>query len=102
MWTCKSCVEYYDPNQQADPIKDPTDSKLIPYTDLLHYPTADAEDLASFEAIHPDKQEGEEGLENRSYEDQRVEHINLHNVTSADAILRGALTSKKKSDDDNV
>jgi hypothetical protein len=38
----------------------------------------------------------EENLETRTQEDKRIQTINLHNVTFADAILAGALSSKKQ------
>lgn len=93
MWTCTQCVEYYDPNLQSDPLKDTTDFKLTPNIDLVHYPTADLDD-SFFEAINLNEKP-EERLENRSYEDQRVQHIRLHNVTFTDAILQNALSAKK-------
>lgn len=43
----------------------------------------------------------EERLENRSYEDQRVQHLSFKNITFADAILKGVLTAKKKPEEDN-
>ena len=41
----------------------------------------------------------EEDLERRTYEEKRVQHIDLHNVTFSDAILKGALSSKKNKND---
>lgn len=55
MWTCAQCVEYYDPNLQADTIKDKEPFKLTPFADLMHYPTVDLDDLPFFEAINPDE-----------------------------------------------
>ena len=99
MWTCTQCVEYYDPNLQSGPLKDTTDFKLTSHTDLMHYPTADLDD-SFFEAINL-IEKPEEGLENRSYEDQRVQHLSFKNITFADAILKGVLTAKKKLEEDN-
>ena len=100
MWTCTQCVEYYDPNLQSDPLKDTTDFKLTPHTDLMHYPTADR-DNSFFEAINLNEKP-EERLENRSFEDQRVQHLNFKNNTFADAILKGALTAKKPEEDNDT
>lgn len=38
----------------------------------------------------------EESLETRTHEDKRIQTINLQNVIFADAILKGALSSKKQ------
>ena len=98
MYTCIQCVEYYDLNTQTTPLKDVTDTQLRPYADLIKYPTADADDIPFFEGIDLSKQQ-EVGLESRVNEDQRIQKMNLHNVTFADAIRAGALTAKKKSED---
>ena len=54
-------------------------------------------DNSFFESIDLSDQENKE----REYTEQRIQKINLHNVTFADAILCGALTSKKRKEDDS-
>jgi hypothetical protein len=101
-YTCRSCVQYYDiTNLQDTPLKDIKDFQLTPYSQLQHYPVFDENDPNTLfvEGIHLDKLEKEEDLATRTYDNGRVQKINLHNVTFTDAILKGALTSKKKDDD---
>lgn len=63
---------------QDSPTKDPTESKLLPYSDLMHYPSAGQDD-SFFEAIDLSDQ----GNEEREYTEQRIQKINLHNITFA-------------------
>lgn len=88
-------------NIQDTPIKDQRDFKLTPYSQLQHYPQYDENDptLPFVEGIDLNRIV-ESDLETREHEDRRVQHINLHNVTFADAILKGALSARKKQDDD--
>lgn len=75
------------------------DFQLVPYTQR-HYAPSDPDDPNTpfVEAISLDiiEEEEEEGLEIRTYNNGRVQKINLHNITFADAILNGALSAKKK------
>jgi hypothetical protein len=84
-------------------LKDIKDFQLAPYSQLQHYPVYDENDPNTpfVEGIHLDKLEEEEGIEIRTYDNARVQKINLHNVTFADAILKGALTARKKPEEDN-
>jgi hypothetical protein len=100
-YACKSCVQYYDiTNLQDTPLKDIKDFQLVPYNDQRHYPEFDENDPTTpfVESISLDNIEEEE-IETRTYDNGRVQHINLHNVTFADAILKGALSVKKRDDD---
>jgi hypothetical protein len=83
IWQCSSCLSHYDLNIQDSVIKDPTESKLIPYSSLRHYPQYDENDsnVLFVEGINLNK---EEDLETREHGDQRVQHINLHTVTFAE------------------
>lgn len=78
-------------------IKNTNESRVTPWAELQHSPTADADDteIAWAKGINHNTMI-EENPETRTYEDKRVQHINLHNVTFADAILAGALSSKKQ------
>ena len=44
----------------------------------------------------------EESLETRTQEDKHIQTINLHNVKFADTILKGALTARKKGNNNGV
>jgi LSD1 subclass zinc finger protein len=100
IWQCSECLSHYDINIQDSPIKDPTDFKLTPYSSLRHYPVYDEDDPNTLFVEGIDLNNiTEDDLESRSFEDKRVQHINLHNVTFADAILKGALSARKKQED---
>lgn len=101
IWRCDSCMEYYDTKIQDSVIKNKEDFKLAPYYGLRHYPTADADDIPFVEAINlDDTEEEEEDLESRTFEDKRVQKIHVKG-SLADAILKGALTSKTSRKDDD-
>lgn len=99
IWRCDNCMIYYDTRIQDTPLKDITDSQLRPYSDLMHYPTVDADDFPVFESIDLNKQQEEE-LENRAYKEQRVQHLDFRNTDFATALLKGALSAKNKKNDD--
>lgn len=63
----------------------------------MHYPTYDQDDpeVPFIEGIDHNANL-EEDLENRSFEDRKVQHIDLRNVTFADAIMTGALSAKTR------
>lgn len=97
MWTCSECSQYYDTKIQDVPVKNVNQFRVTPWFELQHYPTSDMDDIeAPFVEGINHSITIEEDLENRSFEDKRVQHINLHNVTFADAIRAGALSSKKQ------
>ncbi|MGH9953671.1 MAG: hypothetical protein ACRD5J_18805, partial [Nitrososphaeraceae archaeon] len=75
IWSCDNCIEYYDTKIQDSVVKDKSDFKLVPYSGLQHYPTADAEDIPFLEAINPNDKE--ENPETRTYENQRIQHIHI-------------------------
>lgn len=103
MWNCSECMQYYDTKIQDVPIKNINEFRVTPWSELQHYPTVDMDDpeLPFAEGIDHNVML-EEGLENKTHpEDKRVQHINLHNVIFADAILKGALTARKKEDDND-
>lgn len=102
MWNCSMCSEFYDTKIQDVPVKNTNQFKATPWFELQHYPTTDEDDIEApfVESIDHDAML-EESLETRVQENKRVQHINLHNVTFADAILKAALTARKKEDDDN-
>jgi hypothetical protein len=103
IWQCSECLSHYDLNIQDSPIKDQRDFKLTPYSSLMHYPQYDENDsnVLFVEGIDLNKIV-EKDLETREHEDRRVQHINLHNVTFADAILKGALSAQKKQVQENA
>lgn len=102
MWTCIECYSYYDTKIQDVPVKNTSEFRVTPWFELQHYPTYDLDDIETPFAEGIDHNTMiEEGLETRVQGDKRVQHINLHNVTFAVAILKGALTARKKEDDDN-
>jgi len=96
IWECDSCFQFYDTKIQDLPIKDKEDFKLAPFYDLQHYPQGDDENSPFFEAINPNDRE--ENLETRTFEDKRVQKIHIKG-SFADAIVKGALTSKKNDED---
>lgn len=97
MWSCSDCSSYYDTRIQGVPVKSTTRFKVVPWFELQHYPTTDMDDFEVPFAEGIDHNTIiEKGLETRSQEDNRIQTINLHNVTFADAILKGALSSKKQ------
>ena len=102
IWQCSECLSHYDLNIQDTPIKDQRDFKLTPYSQLQHYPQYDADDptLPFVEGINLNKIV-ESDLETREHDERRIQHINLHNVSFADAILHSnVLSAKKKQEDD--
>jgi hypothetical protein len=104
-YECKECVQYYDvQNLQDKPLTDIEDFKLVPYGAQRHYPEFDAEDPHTpfVETVDlNDTNEEIEGVEVRSYDNGRIKHINIHNVTFADAIrFDNVLSAKKKSEDE--
>jgi len=89
---------------QDTPLKDIKDFQLAPYSQLQNYPVFDENDpnMPFVEGIRLDELEKEEGLETRTYDNGRIQHINLHNVIFADAIIKSnVLSAKKKEGDDN-
>ena len=77
IWRCNECMEYYDLRIQDSPIKDTTDFKLIPYSDLQHYPTSDENDpnMLFMEGIDLNNKSGSEIELIRSSDDKRIQHI---------------------------
>jgi hypothetical protein len=100
IWECSSCFQFYDTRIQDTPLKNITEPELRPFADLMHYPTADSENVPFFEAINPDKQDAEEGLEQRIYQDPSVQTIHVKG-SFADAILKGAFSSKKQNQEED-
>jgi hypothetical protein len=95
---CKSYVQYYDTtNIQDTPLKDIKDFQLAPYSQLQNYPVFDENDpnMPFVEGIRLDELEKEEGLETRTYDNGRIQHINLHNVIFADAIIKSNVCKEK-------
>lgn len=78
MWTCSECSSYYDTKIQDVPVKNISQFRVTPWFELQHYPTTDVDDI---EAPYV------EGIDHSAMlEDRRIQIINLHNVTFADAI----------------
>jgi hypothetical protein len=101
---CSSCVQWYDTRIQDVPLKDIKDFQLVPYGEQRHYPQFDANDpMTPFvEAVNLDDNANEnmEGVEIRSYDQGRIQHINIHNVTFADAIkYSNVLSAQKKGEE---
>lgn len=102
-YECKACIQWYDLRLQDTPLKDIRDFQLVPYGEQRHYPVFDENDdkLPFVESIPLDKMEEEEGVETRTHENGRIQHINLHNATFADAIqFSNVMSAKKREDDD--
>ncbi|MGH9982699.1 MAG: hypothetical protein ACRD8W_01935 [Nitrososphaeraceae archaeon] len=102
IWRCDNCMEFFDTKIQDVPVKNTNEFKVTPWFELQHYPTIDSDDteIPFIEGIDHNTML-EEDLESRAHEDKRVQHINLHNVTFADAIRAGALSAKRKGRPDN-
>jgi hypothetical protein len=84
-------------------LKTLKDFQLVPYGEQRHYSVFDENDdkLPLVESISLDKTAGEvEGIETRTYENGRIQHINIHNVTFADAIRFSNVLSAKKREDE--
>lgn len=97
MWNCSECSSYHDTKIQDVPLKNTNEFKVTPWSELMHYPTYDEEDpnIPFIEGIDHNTMI-EESLETRTQEDKRIQHLDLWNATFADAILKGALSSKKQ------
>lgn len=80
-WFCSGCMQHYDTKIQDKPIADISDFKLVPHSDLLHYPQFDDNDprLAFVANIDVDKLAGEEDYVElvKSSPDTRVKHIKV-------------------------
>jgi hypothetical protein len=102
-YRCGLCIEFYDTNIQDTPLKDIEDFKLVPYSDQVHYPVFDENDLmtAFVENIHLNNIEEQEEIETRTYDNPRVQKIHVKG-TFADAIKDGVLSAKKKAEDDEL
>jgi len=100
IWRCDNCMEFYDTKIQDSVVKDKEDFKLAPYSGLQHYPVFDADDpnIPFVEGINLDDKE--DNPETRTYENQRIQRIHVKG-SFADAIIKGALTSKTSRKDDD-
>lgn len=80
-WFCPGCCQHYDTKIQDRPLTDTTDFKLVPHTDLRHYPTFDENDpmLPFVKNIPIDELAGEEDYIElvKTTPDQRVKHIRV-------------------------
>ena len=90
-------MEFFDTKIQDVPVRNNNEFKVTPWSQLQHYPTVDMDDpeIPFAEGINHNTVLKED-LETRTQEDKRIQHLDFRNATFADAILRGALSSKKQ------
>lgn len=93
---CDNCNEYYDTSIQDTPIKNITKFKATPHSEIQRYPSFDSEDAPFVKAVDLNDTVD---IENRSYEGNRIQRINLHNTTFAEAMKAGALSAKDEDED---
>jgi hypothetical protein len=94
VWRCDECLTYYDTKIQDTSLSDINDYKLVPFTDLQHYPVYDEHDpsLTFIEPINLYEIEAD-ALESRQPDNQRIQTIHFKGGLT-EAIAKGALTSK--------
>lgn len=96
IFRCDSCNEYYDTSIQDTPIKNITKFRATPHSELMRYPTDDAEDAPFVGAIDLDTDV--EYIENRDYSN-RIQRIRVKG-DFASAIKAGALTATRDDEDE--
>jgi ribosomal protein L37AE/L43A len=100
IWRCDNCMEYYDTKIQDSPIKDNSGFKVKPHSDLMFYPTEDAEDIPFVQGINPDTidEEDQPDIEIvRTSADRRIQHI--HVKCSPERALRLIAEQDKRKQD---
>jgi uncharacterized protein YjbI with pentapeptide repeats len=96
-------MEYYDNKIQDAPLKDINKFRVTPWPGLQYCPIANADDPEVPFAEGIDHNEMvEEDLENRSFEDKRIQHLDFRNTSFSEAILKGALTAKKQEQQEDA